>query len=200
MDENEFEIKSLSSRTNYLRNVLFFKCPPSVQRVIKDPNDYASCQELVEDLVKFPGIPDDIPATKHKCLDCDKPLSCPCLERPGKRKSLTPAAPSPAKKPTKTCSVHGLCNHDSSECLQLLKDKSATPNKSPAPKMCKFGCGQLYTVGHDCPSYKKKKDPSIRAIRIDDNAIDVDSVNQEDVIDHLSGILLKSSKMVTAIR
>lgn len=186
MVENELDLASTDPTVTFLRGVIFFQCPPSVQRILGNttPNDYETCQALIQELIKFSGIPNDVPASTMQCSQCDKFTTCSCCKVPEKRKPTDLSFTPNPKRPTKTCSRHGPGNHDTSECLSLQKNQKATFNPSNSSRLCKFGCGQIYVVGHDCPSFKKEKtqDPSIKAIHIRDSSLSVDDVDCKDLL------------------
>ena len=104
MQSNEFGWAENKKERAFLKHVLFYKCPFSVQRIIgnKSPDDYDSCAALANDLCHFIGVPVDIPPPPT-CSKC--------------KKALTDLSKSKVdKKGLKLCSIHGWGNHTDQEC------------------------------------------------------------------------------------
>lgn len=168
MKEVLLDVKSKDDAVKYLRLALFCKCPPLVCRMIgtKSPTDFESCQDLIDELVKFPGVPDDIPAFKVTCNECGEPIECPnCSDNDTSEQNV--ASSSMVFAPPKKRSLNWRRNRARKN---RKYEVSIASRNSPADlKWCRFGCGQRYTPGHDCPSFKKQKKtskPVINSIQI----------------------------------
>lgn len=108
----------------FLKHVLYYKCPPSVQRLLngKSPDDFADCASLAKVLTTFPGIPDDVPA---------EPLCSSCSAK-RKREPVPSSLPPGKKTGPKYCSEHGQCGHETKDC-RVLKGKKTGDGSTPPP-------------------------------------------------------------------
>lgn len=193
--EIELDVKATDDGLAYLQSILLYKCPPSVQRILgaRTPTSFPSCQALIAALVNFSGTPEDVPDFESKCPDCSKVLSCTCTNSFQKRRSTASGInPASTKKPFTPCSLHGTTNnHTTEDCNVLKKERETTTPRNTAPsfdaasssssaspfrpsknnglRMCRNGCGQVFTPGHECPN-KSQSGPSVNAIHIKDDA------------------------------
>ena len=181
MRGTDFAWEGTSSYHGFLKHVLFYKCPNSVQRLLngKTPDDFVDCASLASELMTFPGIPDDF-QPEPPCSRC----------RQGDKRKKDPHKPDSApvaKRPKLNCSVHGLCGHESKHCrvLNPLKDQNQGPKKSLKPKgMCyNEGCYEKFSPDHrdKCPFRNEKPDHSMNLMDLD--ATDTDQEKDLDMED-----------------
>ena len=169
MQSNEFGWSETGSSRSFLKHVMFYKCPYSVQRIIGDkgPDDFESCAELAEALCKFKGKPIDVPELQP----CDL-----CKGRNHKPKTRIPEsldAPS-TSKPKLHCEVHGSCNHETKDCRgnqkrALPQGDSAVKKPRKEPGMCfADGCEEPFTPSHAKECKFRSKNPVFRKIVVED--------------------------------
>jgi hypothetical protein len=80
----------------FIKAVPFYKCPPSVQRMLPDQDltKYKTCQVVAELLANFPGVPTDVMRREFTCPVCPKKItwSCACGQRSGNKRTLAETA------------------------------------------------------------------------------------------------------------
>ena len=66
-----------NSHSEFVMHILFYKCPPSVQRMLGDKKVemFKSPKALADVLNQFPGYPDDVPDREFNCPNCPKKIS-----------------------------------------------------------------------------------------------------------------------------
>jgi hypothetical protein len=117
MQSNEFSWYDESDEKSFLKHVLFYKCPYTVQRIIGDktPKDFTSCASLAEALNHFVGTPPDIAASKG-CERCRNCITCK-----GRKPLLDDRLGQKVKAPSKLfCDFHGSGSHEAKNCTRKL--------------------------------------------------------------------------------
>ena len=179
MQSNEFGWAENNKERAFLKHVLFYKCPYSVQRIIgnKTPDDYESCAALANDLCHFIGVPVDIPPPPT-CSKCKKALGDPKKSHVDKE-----------KKGSKQCQVHGWGNHADQDCYRHTdkEKKEQAPKKRKEPGMCfAEGCTEKFTPDHAqvCafrtkkPKFGKTKVVSFAGVSDDDIEVQYDDESE----------------------
>ena len=173
MQSNEFGWAETNPERAFLKHVLFYKCPYSVQRIIgnKTPNDYESCSALAADLGHFVGIPTDIPPLPM-CAKCRKPI-------------VQAIKPKTEPNVPKHCNMHGKGNHTDQECYRH-KDKQnyqeeQAPKKRKNPDLCwAKGCEEIFTPEHAKVCAFRKSKNSFKKTRVESDTENDVPVTYED--------------------
>lgn len=168
--ENEIKWAEPCPETTFANKLLFFKSPPSVQRIIGDRplSSFKTPQELAELLTTFSGIPTDVPRKIFTCPECSGLIEwscgsgCASGQKGSKHKS-----PGLAKSNTFFCKRHGSnSSHSTDKCLSNNPQGEAESKKRKiedriGPKgttrPCKW-CKKEWAQGHTCKEYFEAKD------------------------------------------
>jgi hypothetical protein len=137
--DNELKFDSTEPAHQWVKNVLYYKVPPSVQRILlsKKVQDYPSCKELAQDLILFVGFPEDIPMADNICTTCGHKVKCvSCQTHLGAKrpKSSNPDANMDIKSKA-FCETHGWCAHATIDCKSSKSTGSVT-HPEPSQILC----------------------------------------------------------------
>jgi len=192
MQTSEFNWFDDSPHTSFIRHLLYYRCPPSVQNHCKGkPDDYATCDEIAKALNSFNGRPTDVRASTgcDRCQDCKACNSKTSTPGGGGKKDIVSRLGS---RPTEFCEQHGECSHPTNKCRDLIKKRKAAQEKSKRARdedtkdtedkskklrkdggksnMCwNEGCDKEHSFAHSkvC-EFKKKRDPLMRRIEVEE--------------------------------
>jgi hypothetical protein len=188
MQANEFGWSQEVAERAFLKHVMFYKCPYSVQRILVDktPADFDSCASLAKALMKYVGVPEDVIEVQL----CDR-----CSRQTGKdRVRYKSKAKGDHSDPKSFCEIHGECNHTTKDCLKRKRKENETKesreesraNKKRQGLCMADGCKEKYTPEHAAVCEFRKRKPTLKKMDAQESDTDMtnDQLNNDiDVVD-----------------